>query len=44
MAKKTYSYKMISDYETRVFKNIDDLNKYVLYYKIYKFEVEIFIN
>lgn len=44
MAKKTYSYKMISKYETRVFKSILELEKYVLYYKIYEFEVNIFVD
>lgn len=35
---------MLCDYETRVFKNITELNKYVLFYKIYNFEVKIFID
>ena len=34
-------YRMISKYETKIFNNILDLEKYVLKNKIYSFEIDI---
>ena len=39
--KTVFKYRMMCKYETKIFNNILDLEKYVLKNKIYNFEIDI---